>query len=148
MRLVAVARSERHCGELGARSPQSHRAAQPHQGGKLLGRNPDDAPKTTFQRTLTQTDIPRQVVYSFGPRSPLKPGDRGGHEWIGRGNTYPAEQEILQPLYASWVVLSVRELFVKAVELVGTIEDASEIGGCSGKLFQRRTQKSRCAHRP
>jgi len=95
MRLVAVARSERHCGEVGAGSPQSHRAAQPHQGGELLWRNPYDAPKTTFERTLTQTDIPRQVVYSFGPRSLLKPGDRGGHEWIGRGNANPAEQEIL-----------------------------------------------------
>jgi len=45
------------------------------------------------------------------------------------------------------VVLGAGELFVKAVELVGATEDASKIGGCSGKLFQRRTQKSRCAHR-
>src|SRR5260370_41167868 len=116
MRLVAVARSERYRGEVGAGSPQSHRAAQPDQSGELLGRNPDDPPKTAFECTLTQTDIPRQVVDSFGPRSLLKPSDRGGHERIGRGNTNPGEQEILQPLYASWVGLGADAVFVKAVQ--------------------------------
>lgn len=116
-------------------------------GGELLGRNPDDPPKTALKRTLAQTDIPRQVADSFGSRSLIKPGDRGDQERIGRGNTNPAEQEIFQQLYASSVVLGAGELFVKPVELFGATEDASEIGGCPGKLLQRRTQKGCGTHR-
>ncbi len=147
MRLVEVARGVRRRGKSGTGGPQSHCASQPHQGGELLGRNSDNPPKTALERTLAQTDIPRQIVDSSGSRSPLKPSHSSGYERIRRGNTNPGEQEILQQLYASFVVLDSDKLFVKPVEFFRATKDASEIGGCPGKLLQRRTQEGGGPHR-
>jgi len=53
---------------------------------------------------------------------------------ILKGEVHPVDQMLIEGMRVFYPALY-------------ETEDASEIGGCSGKLFQRRTQKGRCAHR-